>query len=354
MTGIEGLSLSKEEVDFIHKENIGGIFLSSQNFYDPSQFAELINSIQKLRDEYPLFISINLEELRTNYFKRFFTQFPTMMELAQFNSPKLIFEVYEVIAKELRACGVNQCFSPSCNISINSDNKLISDNSFGVDAQSVEKFISATIRGLQTNGIIACGKHFPGHGISSKNSYSELPIIKTSQKIIKERELIPFIKAVKSRVEFLMMGHLLVDEIDQKYPSSLSPKAYELLRMETKFTKVTITDDLNCKTITDRFSSEHAALQAMMAGADVLLNSSMDMSKKSLLFIRESVKKREIKKEIMLEKIHRVERSKKDFLSGYTPVYIPKISEYLNSPQAKKVTDQISLQQSNALQLRRV
>ncbi len=338
-TGITGTSLSKEEIDFIQKENIGGIVLTSQNFQDPGQLAELVNSIQKLRDEYPLFISLNHEDGRTNRFKNFFTQFPAMLELSKLNSPKLIFEVHEVIAKELKACGINLCFSPSCDILTNSDNKQLSDISYGTDAQTVEKFISATIRGLQTNGILSCAKHFPGHGETSKDSRVDLPLIKRSVTKLKERELIPFTKAVKSRVEFMMMGHLLVEEIDPHYPTSLSSKAYEFLRQETKFTKLVMTDDLDSKAITDRFSPEEAAFLCMKAGADIILDSSLENARKCLLSIRESVKKKLINKEQMIERVLRIEKCKKEFLSNYSPIYIPKISESFNSQEAKKILD---------------
>ena len=340
-TGIKGTSLERDEAEFIEKEKIGGILLSDHNFQDPAQLAELVNSIQKLRDEYPLFISITDEIMSTQRFYKFFSQFPSMRELSKLNSPKLIFEVHEVIAKELKACGINLHFSPSCNILTNSENKSISENSFGSDAQTVEKFISATIRGLQTNGVLACAKHFPGLGDTAKDSRNELPLIRLSLSILKERELVPFIKATKSRVEFFMMGHLLVEELDPNYPTSLSSNAYEFLRKETKFTKLVITDDLQSRSISSRYRIEEASILALKAGADILLNSSMEEAKKCLLSVRESIKKRFISKEQLIEKVLRVEKCKKEFLSNYEPIYIPKIREFFNSPKTKKILDQL-------------
>ena len=353
-SGIKGTSLLPEEIEFIEKEKIGGIVLFSHNFEDPAQLAELINSIQKLRDDYPLFISVNHEGGKVNRFKNHFSQFPSMMDLAQLNSPKLIFEVHEIMAKELRACGINLCFSPSCNILTNSQNKIIAESSYGNDVEIVEKFISATIRGLQTNGILACAKHFPGHGDTSKDSQIELPIIKTPLTNLRERELIPFVKASKSRVEFVMMGHLLVEELDPNLPTSLSSKAYQFLRHETKFTKLIITDDMQSKAITDRFSTEESAVLAFNAGADLILNGSMEEAKKSLMAIREAVKKRIVRKELVIEKISRVEKCKKEFLSNYSPVYIPKIIESFNSIEAKKIIDHFNSWEAGNLQARRV
>lgn len=349
ISGIKGTSLLPEEVEFIKNEKLGGIILFSHNFEDPAQLAELVNSIQKHRDEYPLFISVDQEGGRVIRFKKHFTQFPAMMDLAKTNSPKLVYEVHEILAKELAACGVNLSFSPVCDILTNPENKVIGDRAYGTDAETVEKYISAAIRGLQTNGLLSCAKHFPGHGDTSKDSHFDLPLVKTSVQTLREREMIPFIKASKSRVEFMMMGHMMVDAIDDKLPTSLSPKAYEFLRSETKFTKIVITDDMEMKAIADRFSIEEAAVMAMNAGTDMLLYRFMEDADKALKAIREGVKKRTIKKEAMIEKLGRVERCKKEFLSSYQPIYIPKIADVFNSNEAKKVMDQYnSFQTSKA------
>lgn len=346
VSGIKGTVLLPEEVEFIKNEKLGGIILFSHNFEDPAQLAELVNSIQKHRDEYPLFISVDQEGGRVLRFKKHFTQFPSMMEIAKQNSPKLIYEVHELLAKELSVCGINLVFSPCCDILTNPDNKVIGDRSFGSDAETVEKHISAAIRGLQTNGILACAKHFPGHGDTSQDSHFDLPLVKTSIETMRGRELLPFIKASKSRVEFMMMGHMLVDALDEKLPTTLSPKAYEFLRHETKFTKIVITDDMEMKAVADRFTIEEAAVMAMNAGTDMLLYRFMEDADKALKGIREAVKKRSIKKEAMIEKLTRVEKSKKEFLSNYQPIYIPKIADVFNSNESKRIMDLFKESQS--------
>lgn len=343
ITGIKGTSLSKEESDFIKNEKIGGVVLFSHNFEDPAQLAELVNNIQKVRDEYPLFISVDQEGGRVVRFKTHFTQFPSMLELSKLNSPKLMYEVHEVIAKELAACGINLAYSPCCDILTNPDNKVIGDRAFGTDAETVEKYISAAIRGLQTNGVLACAKHFPGHGDTSQDSHFDLPLVKNSLDKIRGREMLPFVKASKSRVEFMMMGHMLVDALDEKLPTTLSPKAYDFLRNETKFTKIVITDDMEMKAIADRYSIEDAAVMAMNAGTDMLLYRFMEDADKAIKAIRDAVKtKRSIKKEVMIEKLTRVEKCKKEYFSTYQPIYVPKISEVFNSQQAKRLKDQLT------------
>ena len=343
ISGIKGLSLLPEEAEFIKNEKLGGIIFFGHNFSDPAQLAELVNSIQKLRDDYPLFISVDQEGGRIMRFKTHFTQFPSMLDIASLDSPKLIFEVHQVIAKELSACGINLVYSPCCDVLINPENKVIGDRAFGTDAETVEKFISAAIRGLQTSGLLSCAKHFPGHGSSFKDSHFDLPLVKTTIEELKRREMIPFIKASKSRVEFIMMAHLLVDSIDNKLPTSLSTKAYEFLRQETKFSKIVITDEMEMKAISDKHNTEEAALLALAAGADMLLYRNMDQAIKALIAIREAVKKKTLKREEVLEKLTRVEKCKKENLSTYQPVYIPKIVDSFNSPESKKLMDQFKI-----------
>lgn len=339
ISGIKGITLLPEEIEFIKNEKLSGIIFFSHNFEDPAQLAELVNSIQKLRDDYPLFISVDQEGGRVMRFKTHFTQFPSMLDIASLDSPKLVFEVHQLLAKELAACGINLSFSPCCDILTNPDNKVIGDRAFGTDAETVEKFISAAIRGLQTSGLLSCAKHFPGHGSSFKDSHFDLPLVKTTIAELKNNELIPFIKASKSRVEFMMMAHLLVDSIDNKLPTSLSPRAYEFLRQETKFNKIVITDDMEMKAIADKYTIEEAAIMALSAGSDMLLYRFMDDAKKALTAIREAVKKKTLKREDVLEKLQRVEKCKKENLSVYQPIYIPKISDSFNTIEAKKLME---------------
>jgi beta-N-acetylhexosaminidase len=260
-----------------------------------------------------------------------------MLEFSKLNSPKLVYEAHEIMAKELNACGINLSFSPVCDILTNPENKVIGDRAYGSDSETVEKYISASIRGLQTSKVLACAKHFPGHGDTTKDSHFDLPVIKTSIEVLKSREVVPFAKASKSRVEFMMMGHLLVDSLDDKLPTSLSSSAYNFLRNETKFTKITITDDLEMRAISDRFSLEEASVLAMNAGADMIILRSIESSQKALHAIREGLKKRIIKKEYVLEKLNRVEKCKKEHFAEYNPIYIPKIVDSFNSESSKKI-----------------
>jgi beta-N-acetylhexosaminidase len=346
MTGIQGVALTELEKAFIRDEKIGGVVLFSHNFTDPAQLAELVNSIQSVRDEWPLFIGVDHEGGRVQRFTKSFTVVPAMFEIGKADSPKLTYEIHAVMAQELAACGVNLSFSPVCDIWTNCDNKVIGDRAFGSSVEGVEKHVSAAIRGLQTNGILACGKHFPGHGDTLKDSHHDLPIIKTSLDLLRARELQPFVKATKSRVELLMMAHLQVDAIDEKLPTSLSSRAYEFLREETKFTKIVITDDMEMKAIADKWSIEDAAVLALGGGADMLLYRTPEGASRAVGALREALKTKKIRRESYLDKLARVESCKQEYFKDYKPIYIPKISAAFNTADAKKA---LELYQSSKL-----
>ncbi len=341
ITGFNGVILSDNEKEFLENEDIGGVILFSKNYESPAQLAELVNSIQNLRREYPLIISVDHEGGRVIRFKRHFTQFPAMREMSKLHSPKICYHIHKIMAEELSACGVNLNFSPVCDILTNQNNKVIGDRAFGEDADTVSKYISSAIRGFQTNGLLACAKHFPGHGSSTKDSHFDLPIIKTSLDQLKDREFIPFIKAIKSRVEFVMMAHIIVDEIDSKLPCSLSKKAHEILRNEFKYSKIIVSDDMQMKAITDHYSTPEAALMALKAGTDMLVYRDMDQAELALEGIKKGVKDGKIRHDALKQSMDRVKDCKKRNLREYKPVYIPGLANKINSKASQVFYDEI-------------
>ena len=330
MTGISGTSLTEEESFFIENENIGGVILFSENYESPAQLAELINSIQALRFKYPLFIAVDHEGGRVVRFKKGFTPIPAMQELTKKNSPKFLFEVAEIVAKELSACGVNVNLAPVCDILTNTKNQVIGDRAFGTSEKEVSLYISSVIRGLQTNKVLACAKHFPGHGDTSKDSHFDLPKVDKTIDELRENEIRPFMKAAKSKVEFIMMAHLLIPSIDENLPTTLSPNAYKLLRDELKFSRVIISDDMEMKAITDNFGLEDAALMAIKAGADIIEYRSFECAKRAYESLSKAYQSGNLDKKLVEAKVKRIYEIKERNFKDYEPVYIPDLEEKMN------------------------
>lgn len=342
MTGIKGITLDEDEAKFLEKENIGGVILFAHNYENPAQLSELINNIQKCRSEYPLFISVDQEGGRVQRFKNGFTLIPPMHNLSLTNSPKLCFELHQQMALELKACGVNLNMGPVCDVWTNPANKVIGDRSFGDSPDLVANYISSVIRGYQTNGMIACAKHFPGHGDTTKDSHYDLPYVKTDLETLLAREIVPFRKAVKSRVEMVMMGHLVVDAIDPEFPCSLSKKAHNFLREELKYSKIIISDDMEMKAIEDHFSTEKAAQIAILAGTDIIEYRTMEKARIAM----EALKKAKTDKLIRIEdfgpKIQRINELKVAYLKDYAPTYIPNITKLMNVPKGQQILTSIN------------
>ncbi len=341
ITGVSGLVLTDEEKKFIEEENIGGVILFTNNYESPAQLAELVNSIQVLRKEYPLFICTDHEGGRVMRFKTGFTFFPPMLDVAKLDSPKTIFDMASIMAEELKAVGVNLNMAPVCDIWNNPENKVIWDRAFGSDHETVSKFVSAMIRGFEVHELMSCAKHFPGHGNTLKDSHFDLPIVKKSLDEIKDEELQPFIKAIKARVDFVMMAHMIVEEIDPDLPCSLSPKAHDILRKELKFKGVIISDDMEMKAITDRYGTEEAAVMAIRAGSDVVEYRSMKEAKLGLEGIKKAFKNKVLKSSEVQDKISRILEKKKEFFKDYRPIYIPDLEKKVNTKKSQAFLEDI-------------
>jgi beta-N-acetylhexosaminidase len=315
--GVEGKKLSSEEAKFIESENIGGVILFAHNYEDPSQLLNLCNQVQGCRDELPLFISCDQEGGRVQRFKEHFSKIPAMLELASLNSPKTIYEVYAQVGKELRTCGINLNFAPVCDIFNNPENTVIGDRAFGKTARDVDKFISAAVRGLQSEGVLACAKHFPGHGSTLLDSHDHLPHLETPLNELLNEELVPFQKASRSRVEFVMMSHLVVTNIDPSLPFSLSQIGHDFLREKLKYKKIIISDDMEMKAIADNFTLKQQVELAMNAGADILIYRSFAKSVEAYNSLKELIQENKVSKSTIEEKLKRIKSCKINFLSEY-------------------------------------
>lgn len=345
-TGIKGTTLSDEEVKFIRDEKIGGVVLFAPNYESPAQLCELVNSIQALRDEYPLFVSVDQEGGRVWRFKDGFTVFPSMLSVAKQGSPKLCYDIHKIIAEELKTCGINVNWSPCCDVLRDNTTQAIGDRAFSKSPEEVSKFVSASIRGMETNGVLSCAKHFPGHGNTTKDSHKDLPILKTPLSELEEVDFVPFQKAIKSRTSFVMVSHLMVDAIDPEYPSSLSAKTYDILRDQFKYKGLIVTDDLSMGAITNHFSAKDIGHKCLSAGADLVMFRDMDQARQALEGLKSEYKSKKLDKKLFDKKLSRVLSLKKSAFSSYQPIYIPEISQKLRTAEALKVLSELESQSS--------
>ncbi|MBI4041645.1 MAG: beta-N-acetylhexosaminidase [Deltaproteobacteria bacterium] len=270
MVGFEGTTVSSELKHIIENYFIGGVVLFSRNIESLEQVATLTNDIQAL-SKTPLFICVDQELGKVRRFKEPFTDFGNPSDFVKTPSPKLSFDIGFAVAQELRAIGVNFNFAPVVDINTNPQNPIIGDRAFSSDPNEVSKIASGFFRGLQRGGVVACAKHFPGHGDTQTDSHLELPTVETSIEQLKTREWIPFERVIRSGIETVMTAHIFNKNLDPTYPATLSKKTLRYLREDLRFQKGIITDDLEMKAILDHYSIEEATQLSIQADVDFLL-----------------------------------------------------------------------------------
>jgi len=249
---------------------IGGLILfAPARVYDA---AELANRFQKLA-KVPLLIAADFEAGAANRVTGA-TLFPPLMSLGAAGSGDLAYAMGRITALEGRAMGIHMTYAPVVDVNINPDNPIINTRSFGADPALVSRLAGAFIRGVQGNGMIATAKHFPGHGDTSVDSHTLMPTIEADLERLEKVELFPFQAAIDAGVKAVMSAHLAVPALDPApgVPATLSaPIMTGLLREKMGFKGLIVTDALEMAGVTNTYTTEEAALRAILAGVDQLL-----------------------------------------------------------------------------------
>jgi beta-N-acetylhexosaminidase len=220
----------------------------------------------------PLFITADLEGGAGLIF-RGGTRFPKAMALGAISDLDNIRRVGEITALEARSLGINVNFYPSVDVNNNPRNPIINIRSFGEDPIEVGQKAAAYIQGIQENGILSTAKHFPGHGDTTIDSHLELPVIDVSRERLEQIELPPFRAAIQAGVQAIMTAHVSIPVLEPEgMPATLSRRiSTDLLRNDMGFKGLIFTDALNMGGIHARWREVDAAVQAFLAGADVIL-----------------------------------------------------------------------------------
>lgn len=201
------------------------------------------------------------------------TEFPHSMALGISNNTEVTYEIAKAIAGECKQIGIHWNLAPVADINSNKTNPIINIRAFGETAELVSSHVVAYINGLQSEKVVACAKHFPGHGDTSVDSHLSLPVLNFLGNRIRNIELKPFQAAINNNVKSIMVGHLAIPAFDSETtPASLSKIIIEnILRNELTFDGIVVSDALDMKSITSNFSNKDAVIKAIEAGCNVLL-----------------------------------------------------------------------------------
>ena len=269
---LPGTTITPEMRALAREFQLGGVTLFKRNIEAPEQVAELNHDLQSLSSELALWVAVDQEGGRVARLRAPFTEWPPMATLGRSGDDKLAYRFAAALAVELKAVGVTLDYAPVLDIHTNPRNPIIGDRALGDDAETVARLGAAVIRGLQQNGVAACGKHFPGHGDTSVDSHLALPVVEHPPDRIRRVECVPFREAIRNDVAFMMTAHILVPALDEQNPATLSSTIVQgMLRDELGFAGVILSDDLEMKAVADTYTVPEAAVQAIAAGCDGVL-----------------------------------------------------------------------------------
>ncbi|MDJ0462161.1 glycoside hydrolase family 3 protein [Streptomyces sp. H27-C3] len=251
-------------------EGLSSVGLFGRNITSPRQLAALTAQLRAERDD--ILVAIDEEggdvtrlEVQSG------SSFPGNLALGAVDDTDLTRAVARELGRRLAECGVNLNWSPSADVNSNPGNPVIGVRSFGADTQLVARHTAAYIEGLQSSGVAACTKHFPGHGDTAVDSHHALPRIDVDLDILHARELVPFRAAIAAGSKSVMSAHILLSALDRDRPATLSPQVLTgLLRDELGYQGLIITDGMEMRAISGTYGIEHGSVLAIAAGADAI------------------------------------------------------------------------------------
>jgi beta-N-acetylhexosaminidase len=265
-------------LEVLRRQHVGGVVLfRHKNMGTLADLRGLTHALQRAAAESgqpPLLIAADQEGGQLIAVDQT-TPFPGNMALGAAGSDKLAYKVGRAIGKELSAVGINVDFAPVCDVNSNPLNPVIGTRSFGEDPKLVARLSAALIRGLQSSGLAATAKHFPGHGDTSSDSHRGAPIVTHSAKRIRSVELAPFRSAVDTGVRLVMTAHIVMPALNggsNELPATLSPEILrDLLRGKMHFNGVIVSDALDMHAMEQGSGYVAETMAAVAAGIDLLL-----------------------------------------------------------------------------------
>lgn len=339
--GFEGTAPSRDITDLISKSHVGGVILFSRNLKSPAQAAELTRGLQALSAKMPLFIGVDQEGGRISRLPKGFTCFPAAAAFGASGKTDLAYRASQVTAAELKAVGINLNFAPVLDVATRPDNPVIGDRAFGSSATLVSRMGLAVMAGLQDARVIACGKHFPGHGDTTQDSHLALPKVALTKPRLQSVELRPFFHLIGNELGMIMTAHVVYPALDAKNPATLSPAIIgRMLRKDLGFGGVVITDDLEMKAISKKPGV--AAVRAIQAGVDlILICHHADKQREAIEAVHRAVKAKVIPEARIDQSVLRILSLKERFLIPPAPVSPKEVKKIVGCAAHKRVLEEV-------------
>jgi beta-N-acetylhexosaminidase len=303
----------------------------------PEKQVQLINRFQAQAKKIPIMVSMDAEWGLGMRFKSDGFSYPKQLMLGAIQDNTLIYNMGRQIAKELRRTGVHINFAPVVDVNNNPNNPVINTRSFGEDRYNVTAKSYMYMKGMQDNKVMACAKHFPGHGDTDTDSHYDLPQILHSRERLDSIEMFPFQVLSQHGIQSMMVAHLFIPAIDNtaNLPTTLSDKAVtDILKGEMNFKGLIFTDGLGMQGVSKHHASGELEVKALKAGNDVLLlpESTPIAFKK----IKESMNNGSLDSMTVYESVKKIIRSKyKLGLTSFSPISVTNVRADITGPNSQ-------------------
>lgn len=260
-----------EILNGLRADALAGVILFKRNVTTPVELAGRVRAIAGASPNEPPLVAIDQEGGRVQRLGPPVLQLPPMRVLGERDDLELTRTAARALGRQLAALGINLDFAPVLDVATNPANEVIGDRAFGADPERVLRHGRAFATGLADAGLLACGKHFPGHGDTVEDSHFELPSLPHDLARLEAVELAPF-RGAKDVLGSIMTAHIVFRALDPNRPATLSPIVIGgLLRERLGYEGLIVSDDLEMRAIADRWPAGEAATLAIAAGCDLLL-----------------------------------------------------------------------------------
>ncbi|MGX5818258.1 glycoside hydrolase family 3 N-terminal domain-containing protein [Chitinophaga lutea] len=327
-------------VSDIKNNKVGGLVTFQGGPVRQAQLVNLYQSISKV----PLLVAVDGEWGLGMRFVDSVASFPRNLMQGAVQDSNLIYEVGRAMGEQCRRMGIQYNFAPVVDVNNNPGNPVINDRSFGEDKYQVARLGVAIIKGMQDVGVMACAKHFPGHGDTDVDSHYGLPSINKTLAQLDSLELYPFRRAIEAGVKSVMIAHLFIPAIDDKpnTPTSISYKAVtNLLQKDLGFDGIIVTDALEMQGIAKFYKNGQESLQSLLAGNDLMELPST--AKGSITAIATAIRKGQVSREDVYRRVKKVLHAKYETgLADLKPIDPANITEDLNAkvlPLRKRIAE---------------
>ncbi|HEU5222398.1 MAG TPA: glycoside hydrolase family 3 N-terminal domain-containing protein [Candidatus Lumbricidophila sp.] len=251
------------------REGLGGVCLFGSNVESAGQLRDLTATLRAANAEAVIAIDEEGGDV-TRLFHRVGAPYPGNAVLGRIDDLDATRATGRAVGEALAAAGCTLTFAPDADVNSNPLNPVIGVRSFGTDPQAVARHVAAWTEGLQSTGISACAKHFPGHGDTATDSHLALPVVDVPLSTLESRDLVPFDAAIAARTHAVMTSHIVVPQLDAEHPATMSPTVLGMLRNEFGFDGVIVSDALDMHGASGVIGIPEAAVRALIAGCDLL------------------------------------------------------------------------------------